>query len=97
MNICFQEDEEGRGDMPRLSEGEDSITEQTHHIIIPSYTSWFNYNRYLDTHTRAHAAFSSASCNGPPFSSTSPSIHSIEKRALPEFFNGKNKSKSPET
>uniref|UniRef100_A0A8D3DDK6 SWI/SNF related BAF chromatin remodeling complex subunit C1b n=1 Tax=Scophthalmus maximus TaxID=52904 RepID=A0A8D3DDK6_SCOMX len=61
-------DEEGRGDMPRLSEGEDNITEQTHHIIIPSYTSWFNYNR----------------------------IHLIEKRALPEFFNGKNKSKSPE-
>ncbi|XP_070840212.1 SWI/SNF complex subunit SMARCC1b [Chaetodon trifascialis] len=63
-----REDEEGRVEIPRLSEGEDSITEQTHHIIIPSYTSWFNYN----------------------------SIHSIEKRALPEFFNGKNKSKSPE-
>uniref|UniRef100_A0A3Q1CW68 SWI/SNF related, matrix associated, actin dependent regulator of chromatin, subfamily c, member 1b n=1 Tax=Amphiprion ocellaris TaxID=80972 RepID=A0A3Q1CW68_AMPOC len=63
-----REDEEGRGENPRLSEGEDNITEQTHHIIIPSYTSWFNYN----------------------------SIHSIEKRALPEFFNGKNKSKSPE-
>ncbi|XP_047460530.1 SWI/SNF complex subunit SMARCC1b [Mugil cephalus] len=63
-----REDEDGRAEIPRLSEGEDSITEQTHHIIIPSYTSWFNYN----------------------------SIHSIEKRALPEFFNGKNKSKSPE-
>ncbi|XP_033493266.1 SWI/SNF complex subunit SMARCC1b isoform X1 [Epinephelus lanceolatus] len=63
-----REDEEGRAEIPRLSEGEDNITEQTHHIIIPSYTSWFNYN----------------------------SIHSIEKRALPEFFNGKNKSKSPE-
>ncbi|XP_013861090.1 SWI/SNF complex subunit SMARCC1b isoform X2 [Austrofundulus limnaeus] len=63
-----REDEEGRGEGSRLSEGEDSIPEQTHHIIIPSYTSWFNYN----------------------------SIHSIEKRALPEFFNGKNKSKSPE-
>ncbi|KAM6900017.1 SWI/SNF complex subunit SMARCC1b [Xenentodon cancila] len=63
-----RDDEEGRGDIPRLSEGEENITEQTHHIIIPSYTSWFNYN----------------------------SIHSIEKRALPEFFNGKNKSKSPE-
>uniref|UniRef100_A0A3B4X273 SWI/SNF related BAF chromatin remodeling complex subunit C1b n=1 Tax=Seriola lalandi dorsalis TaxID=1841481 RepID=A0A3B4X273_SERLL len=61
-------DEEGRGELPRLSEGEDNITEQTHHIIIPSYTSWFNYN----------------------------STHLIEKRALPEFFNGKNKSKSPE-
>lgn len=63
-----RDDEDGRGEIPRLSEGEDNITEQTHHIIIPSYTSWFNYN----------------------------SIHSIEKRALPEFFNGKNKSKSPE-
>ncbi|XP_061662809.1 SWI/SNF complex subunit SMARCC1b isoform X1 [Syngnathoides biaculeatus] len=63
-----REDEEGRVELPRLLEGEDNITEQTHHIIIPSYTSWFNNN----------------------------SIHSIEKRALPEFFNGKNKSKSPE-
>ncbi|XP_028289577.1 SWI/SNF complex subunit SMARCC1b [Parambassis ranga] len=67
-DFAGREDEEGRGEIPRFSEGEDSITEQTHHIIIPSYTSWFNYN----------------------------SIHSIEKRALPEFFNGKNKSKSPE-
>ncbi|MEQ2222003.1 SWI/SNF complex subunit smarcc1, partial [Ilyodon furcidens] len=63
-----REDDEGRSEIPRLSEVEDTITEQTHHIIIPSYTSWFNYN----------------------------SIHSIEKRALPEFFNGKNKSKTPE-
>uniref|UniRef100_A0A8D0A5Y7 SWI/SNF related BAF chromatin remodeling complex subunit C1b n=1 Tax=Sander lucioperca TaxID=283035 RepID=A0A8D0A5Y7_SANLU len=64
----LHEDEEGRGEITRLSEGEDNVTEQTHHIIIPSYTSWFNNN----------------------------SIQSIEKRALPEFFNGKNKSKSPE-
>ncbi|XP_047240787.1 SWI/SNF complex subunit SMARCC1b isoform X2 [Girardinichthys multiradiatus] len=63
-----REDDEGRSEISRLSEVEDTITEQTHHIIIPSYTSWFNYN----------------------------SIHSIEKRALPEFFNGKNKSKTPE-
>merc|ERR1712051_609645 len=47
---------------------EDNATEQTHHIVIPSYSSWFDYN----------------------------AIHSIEKRAVPEFFNGKNKSKSPE-
>lgn len=47
---------------------EDNVTEQTHHIIIPSYAAWFDYN----------------------------SIHMIEKRALPEFFNGKNKSKTPE-
>uniref|UniRef100_A0AAQ4S3J8 SWI/SNF related, matrix associated, actin dependent regulator of chromatin subfamily c member 2 n=1 Tax=Gasterosteus aculeatus aculeatus TaxID=481459 RepID=A0AAQ4S3J8_GASAC len=48
--------------------GEDNVTEQTHHIIIPSYGAWFDYN-----------------C-----------IHEIERRALPEFFNGKNKSKTPE-
>merc|ERR1711963_1177802 len=47
---------------------EDNATEQTHHIIVPSYSSWFDYN----------------------------AIHAIEKRAMPEFFNGKNKSKSPE-
>ncbi|XP_049864121.1 SWI/SNF complex subunit SMARCC2 isoform X2 [Schistocerca gregaria] len=47
---------------------EDNVTEQTHHIIIPSYSAWFDYN----------------------------SIHTVEKRALPEFFNGKNKSKTPE-
>ncbi|XP_033831366.1 SWI/SNF complex subunit SMARCC1b isoform X2 [Periophthalmus magnuspinnatus] len=63
-----REDEEGRVEMSRFLEGEENITEQTHHVIIPSYTSWFNNN----------------------------SIHSIEKRSLPEFFNGKNKSKSPE-
>lgn len=47
---------------------EDNVTEQTHHIIIPSYSAWFDYN----------------------------SIHEIEKRALSEFFNGRNKSKTPE-
>uniref|UniRef100_A0A672URT2 SWI/SNF related BAF chromatin remodeling complex subunit C2 n=1 Tax=Strigops habroptila TaxID=2489341 RepID=A0A672URT2_STRHB len=39
---------------------EDNVTEQTHHIIIPSYAAWFDYN----------------------------SVHAIERRALPEFFNG---------
>ncbi|KAK2174317.1 hypothetical protein NP493_811g01012 [Ridgeia piscesae] len=47
---------------------EEYATEQTHHIVIPSYTSWFDYN----------------------------GIHAIERRGLPEFFNEKNKSKTPE-
>merc|ERR1711963_51203 len=47
---------------------EDNATEQTHHIIVPSYSSWFDYN----------------------------AIHAIEKRALPEFFNGRNRGKTPE-
>lgn len=47
---------------------EDNVTEQTHHIIVPSYSAWYDYN----------------------------SIHEVEKRAMPEFFNGRNKSKTPE-
>ncbi|ERE75481.1 SWI/SNF complex subunit SMARCC1-like protein, partial [Cricetulus griseus] len=65
-----KEDEDpSKGDPSRsVDTGEDNVTEQTNHIIIPSYASWFDYN-----------------C-----------IHVIERRALPEFFNGKNKSKTPE-
>uniref|UniRef100_A0A672KW93 SWI/SNF complex subunit SMARCC1-like n=1 Tax=Sinocyclocheilus grahami TaxID=75366 RepID=A0A672KW93_SINGR len=61
-------DEEEQREFGRGMEGEESATEQTHHIIVPTYASWFDYN-----------------C-----------IHQIERRALPEFFNGKNKSKTPE-
>ncbi|XP_051520679.1 SWI/SNF complex subunit SMARCC1-like [Myxocyprinus asiaticus] len=61
-------DEEEQREFGRGMEGEESATEQTHHIIVPTYASWFDYN-----------------C-----------VHQIERRALPEFFNGKNKSKTPE-
>uniref|UniRef100_A0A8C7VPB2 SWI/SNF related BAF chromatin remodeling complex subunit C1 n=1 Tax=Oncorhynchus mykiss TaxID=8022 RepID=A0A8C7VPB2_ONCMY len=65
----IEEEEQGKAEVNRLIDSsEDNVTEQTHHIIIPSYAAWFDYN-----------------C-----------IHEIERRALPEFFNGKNKSKSPE-
>ncbi|KAH3703095.1 hypothetical protein DPMN_078123 [Dreissena polymorpha] len=75
-SILLQAGEGGHTDEPTdagetkgdKDEVEDSVTEQTHHIIIPSYASWFDYN----------------------------GINAIERRALPEFFNGKNKSKSPE-
>ncbi|KAJ7322574.1 hypothetical protein JRQ81_018861 [Phrynocephalus forsythii] len=64
-----EDDDPNKGDQSRsVDPGEDNVTEQTNHIIIPSYASWFDYN-----------------C-----------IHVIERRALPEFFNGKNKSKTPE-
>jgi len=46
----------------------EEANEQTYYIVIPSYSSWFDYN----------------------------SIHTVERRALPEFFNCKNKSKSAE-
>uniref|UniRef100_A0A8C5ES81 SWI/SNF related, matrix associated, actin dependent regulator of chromatin, subfamily c, member 2 n=1 Tax=Gouania willdenowi TaxID=441366 RepID=A0A8C5ES81_GOUWI len=75
LNVCVltQEEEEGspsvKGEPIKGSDlHEDNVTEQTHHIIIPSYAAWFDYN----------------------------SVHAIERRALPEFFNGKNKSKTPE-
>uniref|UniRef100_A0A4W6ELP5 SWI/SNF related BAF chromatin remodeling complex subunit C2 n=1 Tax=Lates calcarifer TaxID=8187 RepID=A0A4W6ELP5_LATCA len=77
LDICVcvfkQEEEEGspsvKGEPVKGSDlHEDNVTEQTHHIIIPSYAAWFDYN----------------------------SVHAIERRALPEFFNGKNKSKTPE-
>lgn len=43
------------------------LVAQTHAIIVPSYSSWF------DMHT----------------------VHPIEKKALPEFFNERNRSKTP--
>ncbi|NWU86945.1 SMRC2 protein, partial [Onychorhynchus coronatus] len=71
--VCGQDEEEnGTGSKGEQAKNpdlhEDNVTEQTHHIIIPSYAAWFDYN----------------------------SVHAIERRALPEFFNGKNKSKTPE-
>jgi SWI/SNF related-matrix-associated actin-dependent regulator of chromatin subfamily C len=43
------------------------LTAQTHAIIVPSYSSWF------DMHT----------------------IHGLEKKSVPEFFNNRNRSKTP--
>jgi SWI/SNF related-matrix-associated actin-dependent regulator of chromatin subfamily C len=56
------------GNGHHISNEQQEACEQTHHIIVPSYSAWFDYT-----------------C-----------IHEIEKRALPEFFNNKNKSKTPE-
>ena len=47
---------------------DDNVTEQANHIVIPSYSAWFDYN----------------------------AIHTVERRALPEFFNQENKSKTAE-
>jgi len=62
------DDDKENKDGDNLPEGEDTATDQTHHIIVPSYAAWFDYN----------------------------AIHAIEKRGLPEFFNSKNRSKTPE-
>lgn len=43
------------------------LVQQTHAIVIPSYSAWFDMTK----------------------------IHSIERKSLPEFFNGRNRSKTP--
>ncbi|KAJ7512687.1 SWI/SNF complex protein [Mycena galericulata] len=43
------------------------LAAQTHEIIIPSYSAWFDMSK----------------------------IHPVERRALPEFFNSRNRSKTP--
>ena len=43
------------------------LISQTHSIVLPSYSTWFDMN----------------------------TIHSIERKALPEFFNNRNRSKTP--
>lgn len=43
------------------------LVSQTHAIILPSYSSWFDMHQ----------------------------IHGIEKKAMGEFFNGRNRSKTP--
>lgn len=43
------------------------LIEQTHKIILPSYSAWFDLHE----------------------------IHNLEKKAVPEFFNSRNRSKTP--
>lgn len=43
------------------------LISQTHAIVLPSYSSWFDMN----------------------------AVHNIERKALPEFFNQRNRSKTP--
>ena len=63
------DDQRIQGDSNQIKRFNDpEACEQTHHIVIPSYSAWFDYN----------------------------AINSIEKRALSEFFNAKNRSKTPE-
>ena len=35
---------QSKAEVNRLMDSEDNVTEQTHHIIIPSYAAWFDYN-----------------------------------------------------
>lgn len=44
------------------------LAQQTHEVVIPSYSAWFEFHK----------------------------VHQIEKSALPEFFSGKNRTKTPQ-
>lgn len=43
------------------------LAQQTHQVVVPSYSAWFDMSK----------------------------IHEVERRALPEFFNSRNRSKTP--
>lgn len=62
---------EGTGEVKTKESVENAAREhlisQTHAIVLPSYSAWFDMN----------------------------TIHSIERKALPEFFNNRNRSKTP--
>uniref|UniRef100_A0A669EUJ7 SWI/SNF related, matrix associated, actin dependent regulator of chromatin subfamily c member 2 n=1 Tax=Oreochromis niloticus TaxID=8128 RepID=A0A669EUJ7_ORENI len=53
--ILLQDDEEqGKSEINRLDANEDNVTEQTHHIVIPSYAAWFDYNSIHEIERRSH-------------------------------------------
>lgn len=63
-------DGEGQGDNSKEileSAARDHLISQTHAIILPSYSTWFDMN----------------------------TIHDIERKAMAEFFNSRNRSKTP--
>ena len=70
MDNLQDEEEEGGEETTAIKKDDKqtNVTDQTHHIIVPSYAAWFDYN----------------------------ACHAIERRALPEYFNTKNRSKTPE-
>lgn len=61
------EEQPGQAKAAREASARSHLIEQTHRIILPSYSVWFDMNQ----------------------------IHNLEKKALPEFFNSRNRSKTP--
>lgn len=45
LSLLQDDEEQSKTEFNRLMDAsEDNVTEQTHHIIIPSYSAWFDYN-----------------------------------------------------
>jgi SWI/SNF related-matrix-associated actin-dependent regulator of chromatin subfamily C len=62
--------EDGQGEKTKASiesSAREHLISQTHSIILPSYSTWFDMHK----------------------------INTIERKALPEFFNNRNRSKTP--
>lgn len=64
---AMQVDQQEDADKKLLHQAKKYLAQQTHEVIIPSYSAWFSFD----------------------------SIHDVEKKALPEFFSGRNRSKTP--
>lgn len=61
-------------EMNRLMDtSEDNVTEQTHHIIIPSYSAWFDYNWWACLWPVAPPTTAQALLSSPSFTSYSSS------------------------
>ncbi|KAF2154110.1 SWIRM-domain-containing protein [Myriangium duriaei CBS 260.36] len=61
------EEQPGQAKAAQEASARSHLIEQTHRIILPSYSAWFDMHQ----------------------------IHNLEKKALPEFFNSRNRSKTP--
>lgn len=60
-------EEQPQSKAPIEATAQSTLIQQTHQIILPSYSTWFDMHE----------------------------IHSIEQKSLPEFFNNRNRSKTP--
>lgn len=67
MDVTQSQDTQQRTKSQAEASARSHLIEQTHAIILPSYSAWFDMHQ----------------------------IHNLERKALPEFFNSRNRSKTP--
>ena len=67
MDVAQSQDTQQQTKSQAEASARSHLIEQTHAIILPSYSAWFDMHQ----------------------------IHNLERKALPEFFNSRNRSKTP--
>lgn len=67
MDVTQSQDTQQQTKSQAEASARSHLIEQTHAIILPSYSAWFDMHQ----------------------------IHNLERKALPEFFNSRNRSKTP--